>query len=74
MFTSVTIAGETEPPPYLSKKDVDAAALAAQTLTAAMAAWISPRRSKSSSKTSPSDPDRLVYLHSHARYVVVEEF
>ena len=33
MFTSVTIAGETEPPPYLSRKDVDAAALAAQTLT-----------------------------------------
>jgi predicted Zn-dependent peptidase len=36
MFTSVTIAGETEPPPYLSRKDVDAAALAAQTLTAAI--------------------------------------
>ena len=36
MFTSVTIAGEMEPPPYLSKKDVDAAALAAQTMTAAI--------------------------------------
>ena len=36
MFTSVTIAGKEEPPPYLSPKDVDAAALAAQTLTAAL--------------------------------------
>ena len=36
IFTSVTIAGQTEPPPFLSKKDVDAAALAAQTLTAAL--------------------------------------
>ena len=71
MFMSVTIAGETEPPPYLSRKDADASGVKGETLTAIgddLAEAI-----KSSSKTSPSDPDRLVY-HIARAVRVVESF